>query len=131
MSAIGVWPSAVEFIETPTFTKLVLSLLTDDDYAKLQAALALRPETGKVIPGSGGIRRCEMKRSRALKVNPRNDIAKARQRLGMSQSKFADVLGISTATLQNWEQGRREPTGPAKVLLRIALRHPKILLEAA
>ena len=47
----------MEFIETPTFTKLVLELLEDDDYAKLQAALALRPDMGKVIPGSGGIRK--------------------------------------------------------------------------
>ena len=47
----------MEFIETPTFTKLVLDLLEDDDYAKLQAALALRPDMGKVIPGSGGIRK--------------------------------------------------------------------------
>ena len=47
----------MEFIETPTFTKLVLDLLEDDDYAKLQAALALRPDLGKVIPGSGGIRK--------------------------------------------------------------------------
>ena len=52
-----------------------------------------------------------------------------RGKLGLSQSKFAALLGISADTLQNWEQGRREPTGPAKVLLRIALRHPKVLLE--
>jgi hypothetical protein len=47
----------MEFIETPTFTKSVLKLLEDDDYAKLQAALALRPDLGKVIPGGGGIRK--------------------------------------------------------------------------
>jgi transcriptional regulator with XRE-family HTH domain len=42
---------------------------------------------------------------------------------------FARLLGISEKTLQNWEQGRRKPTGPAKVLLRVAARHPKLLLE--
>lgn len=47
----------MEFIETPTFTRLVLGLMEDDDYAKLQAALALQPDLGKVIPGSGGIRK--------------------------------------------------------------------------
>jgi putative transcriptional regulator len=77
------------------------------------------------------IRHGEMKPSRVFNVDPQNDIVKVRGKLGLSQSKFAAVLGISTATLQNWEQGRREPTGPAKVLLRIALRHPKILLEIA
>jgi putative transcriptional regulator len=41
------------------------------------------------------------------------------------------VLGISADTLQNWEQGRRSPTGPAKVLLKIATRHPEVLLEVA
>jgi putative transcriptional regulator len=58
-------------------------------------------------------------------------IVRARGKLGLSQSKFAAVLGISENTLQNWEQGRREPTDPAKVLLKIAARHPKVLLEVA
>lgn len=55
--AIDVGISQMEFIETPTFTKLLLALMEDDDYAKLQATLALRPDMGKVIPGSGGIRK--------------------------------------------------------------------------
>ena len=75
------------------------------------------------------IDRGEMKPARTFKLDPQIDIVKARGKLGLSQSKFAAVLGISADTLQNWEQGRREPTGPAKVLLRIALRHPKVLLE--
>ncbi|MGH7991880.1 MAG: helix-turn-helix domain-containing protein [Limisphaerales bacterium] len=72
-----------------------------------------------------------MKPSRIFKIDPKNDIVKVRGRLGLSQSEFADVLGISADTLQNWEQGRRQPTGPAKVLLKIATRHPKVLLEVA
>jgi putative transcriptional regulator len=78
---------------------------------------------------AGKIRRGEMKASRVSKINPQNDIVKVRGKLGLSQSKFAAILGISADTLQNWEQGRRQPTGPAKVLLRIALRHPKVLLD--
>ena len=47
----------MEFIETPSFTRCVLALMDDDDYACLQATLALRPDLGKVIPGGGGIRK--------------------------------------------------------------------------
>lgn len=47
----------MQFIETPTFTKLVSGLMSDEDYALLQAALCKSPATGKVIPGSGGIRK--------------------------------------------------------------------------
>jgi mRNA-degrading endonuclease RelE of RelBE toxin-antitoxin system len=47
----------VEFVETPTFTRLIGKLLDDDEYARLQLGLALRPDWGKVIPGSGGLRK--------------------------------------------------------------------------
>mgnify|MGYP000670964961 CR=1 FL=1 len=53
--------------------------------------------------------------------------AEARQRLGLSQSQFAGMLGVSARTLQDWEQGRRDPTGAAQTLLRVAVKHPKIL----
>jgi DNA-binding transcriptional regulator YiaG len=46
---------------------------------------------------------------------------------GVSQSRFAEALGISVDTLQNWEQGRRQPDGPAKALLRLLARHPRLL----
>ena len=46
------------------------------------------------------------------------------------QAQFARAFGISLDTLQNWEQGRREPTGPAKVLLRVASRHPEAVLDS-
>ena len=78
---------------------------------------------------AGKIRRGEMKPSRLFKIDPKNDIVKVRGKLGLSQSKFAAILGISVDTLQNWEQGRREPTGAARVLLRIAAKHPRLLLE--
>lgn len=59
------------------------------------------------------------------------DPREIRRRMGLSQDDFAYVLGISVKTLQNWEQGRRDPTGPAMQLLRIAERHPEVLLELA
>jgi putative transcriptional regulator len=47
----------------------------------------------------------------------------------VSQARFAEALGISVATLQNWEQGRRQPDGPAKALLRLLARHPRLLMH--
>ncbi|MFM0287651.1 helix-turn-helix domain-containing protein [Paraburkholderia megapolitana] len=55
--------------------------------------------------------------------------SEARSKLGLSQSQFATALGVSIRTLQEWEQGRRLPTGAAKRLLNIAARHPEVLLE--
>ena len=71
------------------------------------------------------------KPSRTFEVKTANDVARVRSRLGLSQNKFARLLGISENTLQNWEQGRRKPAGPAKVLLKVAARHPQIVLEVA
>jgi putative transcriptional regulator len=53
--------------------------------------------------------------------------SKVRQSVGVTQAKFAALLGVSVRTLQEWEQGRREPTGAAKTLLAIALRSPEAL----
>jgi putative transcriptional regulator len=55
--------------------------------------------------------------------------AEARSRVGLSQQQFARLLGVSARTLQDWEQGRREPTGAARTLLRVAVSHPEVLLE--
>ena len=77
------------------------------------------------------IKRGVIKPSRVFKIDRKNDVVKVRGKLGLSQSKFAAVLGISADTLQNWEQGRRSPAGPAKVLLKIAAKHPEVLLEVA
>lgn len=80
---------------------------------------------------AGQIRRGALRPSRVFNVDPKNDLVKVRGKLGLSQSKFAAILGVSADTLQNWEQGRREPTGPAKALLKIVLKHPRLLLEGA
>jgi DNA-binding transcriptional regulator YiaG len=57
------------------------------------------------------------------------DVAALRRFVGLSQVRFAEAMGISVATLRNWEQGRRFPEGPAIALLRIAARHPRIIRE--
>ena len=54
----------------------------------------------------------------------------AREKTGLSQPAFAALMGVSVRTLQAWEQGKRKPSGPANQLLRIATRHPEVLLDA-
>ena len=75
------------------------------------------------------IRRGTAKASRTFTFDTSIEVQKVREKLGVSQPMFARLLGISERTLQNWEQGRRTPTGPAKVLLKVAARHAKLLLE--
>ena len=58
-----------------------------------------------------------------------NDVVKARLKSGLSQAQFAAVLHISPRTLQQWEQGRRHPSGAAETLLKIVFRHPEVLRE--
>lgn len=67
--------------------------------------------------------------ARVTKVEP-NEVAQARQQSGLSQTQFAEALGISKRTLQEWEQGRRSPSGAAQTLIRIAKRHPEVVREA-
>ena len=59
-----------------------------------------------------------------------SDIAALRRFVGLTQAEFARALGISIHTLRNWEQGRRQPEGPALALLRIAARHPRVIRES-
>jgi DNA-binding transcriptional regulator YiaG len=84
--------------------------------------------------GSGGFTRRKVNPQRfqkARKIAWDKSISAARRRLGLSQAQFARLLGISIRTLHHWEQGTRTPTGAARVLLRVAARHPKAVLEAA
>jgi putative transcriptional regulator len=81
------------------------------------------------IRQAGDIRRGLRKPSRTFVIeNP--DPKAIRERLGLSQSRFASIIGVSVRTLQNWEQGRRQPEGPAKALLRVVDREPKAVLHA-
>ncbi len=60
---------------------------------------------------------------------PETEVRLLRERFGLSQDKFATLVGISVGTLRNWEQGRRKPEGPARVLLTLASEHPEWLLD--
>ncbi len=69
-----------------------------------------------------------LKPSRTFKF-PESEVRKIRNQYGLSQDKFAALMGISVATLRNWEQGRRKPEGPARILLSVASKHPDALLD--
>lgn len=81
------------------------------------------------VKQAGKIRRGTMKASRTTVFNPA-DVRAIRKKLGKSQSEFALMIGVSTATLQNWEQGRRTPEGPARALLKIAAENPSAVAQA-
>lgn len=66
----------------------------------------------------------------AVNMVPVSIAAEARHRMGMSQSQFAGLLGVSVRTYQDWEQGRREPSPAAKTLLRVAATRPDAVHEA-
>lgn len=83
----------------------------------------------KSIKQAGKIRRGETKAGRVHEFAPA-DIKEIRSRLHKSQAEFAMMIGVSVSTLQNWEQGRRTPEGPAKALLKIATVNPKAVEEA-
>jgi putative transcriptional regulator len=84
--------------------------LTDEDFASaLSARMRRRLMHGQFESGA--------------------DIAALRQFVRLTQTQFAQAMGISVHTLRNWEQDRRKPEGPALALLRIAARHPRILRE--
>jgi putative transcriptional regulator len=76
----------------------------------------------------GTILRGEKEASRKF-VIPAPDVRQIREGYKLSQSEFAALLGVSIKTLQNWEQGRRTPHGPARVLLQVAARHPKAVWD--
>jgi putative transcriptional regulator len=73
----------------------------------------------------------ELKRGDYGRVINVPDVAKIRATVGLSQSRFATLLGVSVRTLQDWEQGRRAPSGAARTLLLVADRNPHALLEVA
>lgn len=58
------------------------------------------------------------------------DVKGLREKLGLTQKEFSGMIGVSIKTLQNWEQGRREPEGPAKALLRVVEKEPQAVLSA-
>jgi len=81
------------------------------------------------VKQGGEIIRGEKKASRTFDFKNPN-VKSIRLKYGLSQNKFAQLLGISPATLRNWEQGRRKPEGPARILLLIAEKHPEAVLDS-
>jgi putative transcriptional regulator len=73
----------------------------------------------------------EIKRGDYGRVVNVPDIAAVREKTGLSQARFAQLLGVSVRTLQDWEQGRRAPSGAARTLLIVADKNPRALLEVA
>ena len=73
----------------------------------------------------------EIKRGEHGRVSNVPSVTAVRERTGLSQARFAQLLGVSVRTLQEWEQGRRAPSGAARTLLLIAQRNPRALLEVA
>ena len=73
----------------------------------------------------------QMRRGKAARVTKVKlpEAAEARASVGLSQQEFAILLGVSARTLQDWEQGRRKPTGAAQTLLRVAIAHPEALRD--
>jgi putative transcriptional regulator len=78
-----------------------------------------------------GIREIKAGGGKRTKVEAKSQVVRVRLKSGLSQSQFAAALGVSKRTLEQWEQGRREPSGAAKQLLKIAERHPEVLIEVA
>jgi putative transcriptional regulator len=81
------------------------------------------------IKQAGAIRRGRLKPGRVTEFRP-DDVRAIRLKLAKSQAEFALMIGVSVGTLQNWEQGRRRPEGPARALLRVAARNPQAVVKA-
>lgn len=149
----GVYGNAVSFftytlIEAGVFVHALAQIRTDAERAAFVNRLAVNPDAGDVIPETTA-RGCSVDKAmeqfqRDLLKSVRqtktgkiarktrvalSPIAEARSRLGMSQAELADLMGVSPRTLQDWEQGRRKPTGAAQMLLRVAIAHPEALLD--
>jgi putative transcriptional regulator len=83
----------------------------------------MKKQVVESVGQAGAIRQGELEPSRVSEFAP-VDVKAVRLRLGKSQSEFARMIGVSLATLHNWEQGRRRPEGPARALLKVAAENP-------
>ena len=92
--------------------------MKDELFNELVASIR---EGGKILRGKA-------KPSRTFVIKTPN-VKKIRASYKLSQSEFAALMGISIKTLQNWEQGRREPEGAARVLLQVAAKHPEVIWD--
>lgn len=94
--------------------------MNDELFADLMASVA---EAGRIERGEAVPSRVFTREREPL------DVARIRERYQLSQTRFAALLGISVKTLRNWEQGRRAPVGPARVLLLVAAKHPEAVWD--
>ncbi len=78
---------------------------------------------------AGTVMRGERKAHRETRLDL-PDVKAIRQELGLSEEQFAQLVGVRATTVRNWQQGKRKPAGAAFVLLRIAEKHPEVLLDA-
>ncbi len=93
--------------------------MNDGDFEKLTRS----------IEQAGAIRRGELRPARVFEFDP-VDVKAIRSKLNQTQTEFALMIGVSVATLRNWEQGRRRPEGPARALLKVAQHNPAAVFEA-
>jgi putative transcriptional regulator len=89
--------------------------------------VAVKRDIGQEI--LDGVR--QLKKRHVGRVVTVPSVAHIRERTGLSQAKFSALLGVSVRTLQEWEQGRRAPSGAARTLLMVAAKNPDALLEVA
>ncbi len=92
--------------------------MNDEHFAELVAS----------VREGGAILRGETAPSRSFEVAA-PDVKAIREEYQLSQTEFAALLGVSATTLRDWEQGRRAPSGAARVLLRVAARHPRAVWD--
>lgn len=83
------------------------------------------------IQQAGDIKRGKRPAARLTVLDIASNVSDIRESLHLSRSQFAFLLCVSERTLEGWEQGRRQPSGPAKMLLQVATRHPEALLDTA
>jgi putative transcriptional regulator len=93
--------------------------MNDDDFQKLLKSVT---QMGAIIKGD----KLPHRKPRVTDIN----VKTLREKTGLTQGDFSRMIGVSVRTLQNWEQGRREPEGPAKALLRVVERDPQAVLSA-
>jgi len=93
--------------------------MNDEDFQKLVLSVK---QMGTIMQGG----KLAHRRTTLTDLNVKG----LRERTGLTQADFSQMIGVSIRTLQNWEQGRREPEGPAKALLRVVERNPQAVLNA-
>jgi putative transcriptional regulator len=105
--------------------------MSDDVFLNmLQTARELRRRRLQRLARLAGLAGPSPSRSRKSAASNEIDVRRIRAVTGLSQAKFAELLSIEVSTLRNWEQGRREPTGPARALLRAISNDPVAVIRA-